>query len=79
LILLDLHLPKYDGLQVLKTIVEAPPLRHILVLMMTGIASPAEEGQIVGLGALYRKKPNSLDGYLQLAAEIVALCKKSRS
>src|ERR1017187_4772490 len=77
LILLDLHLPKYDGLEILRAIVQAPPLRHIRVLMMTGQASPAEQREIAELGAVFRKKPTSLEEHIRLAAEIIALCRES--
>src|SRR5579872_3501204 len=46
-ILLDLHLPKYDGLEILRAIKEAPKLAHIHVVVMTGAASPNEERAIV--------------------------------
>jgi hypothetical protein len=45
--------------------------------MMTGQASPAEQREIAELGAVYREKPTSLEEHIQLAAEIIALCKES--
>ena len=76
LILLDLHLPKYDGLEVLRAITQAPALRHVKVLMMTVVASPAEETEAIQLGAIFRRKPISLEEQTELAAEIIAICKK---
>jgi CheY-like chemotaxis protein len=78
-ILLDLHLPKYDGLEVLMAIVETPALRHIRVLMTSSQVRPSEADQIVALGAVYRKKPDSVEEYLQFAVEAIALCKESLS
>ena len=42
LILLDLRLPKVDGLQVLKTIKDDPDLRNIPVVILTTSASEAD-------------------------------------
>jgi CheY-like chemotaxis protein len=77
LILLDLYLPKIDGLEVLRAIVEAPALRHVKVLIVTGQTRPSEETEIIALGAFYRKKSSSLDEYIELAAEIVGFCKEA--
>ena len=76
-IILDLHLPKHDGLEVLRQIVQSPPLRHIQVLMTAGSAQPSDAAQIIALGAIYREKPNSLQQYMEFASEVIALCKKS--
>src|SRR5207248_2320740 len=76
-IILDMHLPKHDGLEVLRQIVQSPPLRHIQVLMTAGSALPSDAAQIIALGAIYREKPKSLEEYLQFASEAIALCKKS--
>jgi CheY-like chemotaxis protein len=73
-ILLDLHLPRYDGLTILKAIKQAPVLAHIHVMVLSGIATPQEQFKIATMGALYRQKPSSLEGYLDLGAEIFAVC-----
>jgi CheY-like chemotaxis protein len=78
-IILDMHLPKHNGLAVLIAITQAPALRHIRVLMTSGVFHPTEMDQIVALGAVYRKKPYTLDDYSQFAAEIIALCKQTLS
>jgi two-component system, chemotaxis family, response regulator Rcp1 len=76
-ILLDLHLPRYDGLTILKAIKQAPVLSHIHVMVLSGLATPQEQFKIATLGAFYREKPSSLDGYLELGAEIFAVCADS--
>jgi len=73
-ILLDLHLPRYDGIAILKAIKQAPVLAHIHVMVLSGIATPQEQFKIATMGALYRQKPSNLDGYLDLGAEIFAVC-----
>ena len=74
-ILLDLHLPRYDGMAILRAIREAPALEHIHVLILSGLVTPQQEIEIASLGAVYRRKSSSLDDLLELAAEIIAICK----
>jgi chemotaxis family two-component system response regulator Rcp1 len=74
LILLDLHLPKYDGMEVLREIVLHPPLSHIQVVAMSNWISPPQLAEIASLGAKFLEKPCSLEAYEALAREIVALC-----
>jgi chemotaxis family two-component system response regulator Rcp1 len=77
-ILLDLHLPRYDGITILKAIKQAPVLSHIHVMVLSGIATPQEQFKIATMGALYRQKPSNLGGYLDLGAEIFSVCGDSR-
>jgi CheY-like chemotaxis protein len=74
-IILDLHLPKYNGLELLRAIAETPPLIHIHVVVLSSFVSPPEEREIVELGAIYKIKPASVQEYIHLAAEIIELCK----
>lgn len=74
-ILLDLHLPKHSGLEVLAALRKSPVLAHVHVIVTTGLASPQEEADLKKLGAYYRLKPNNLAQYRALAAELVAICK----
>src|SRR3979409_1270237 len=60
-ILLDLYLPLFDGLAILRAIRQAPALEHIHVVVLTGMASPQQQLEIVNMGALYRRKSSSLD------------------
>jgi two-component system response regulator len=74
-ILLDLYLPKHDGIAVLEAIRQEPVLCHIRVVVLSGLANPRDQEAVRQMGALYRSKPASLDHYVELAAEIIALCK----
>jgi CheY-like chemotaxis protein len=75
LIVLDLHLPKYDGLEILRAIREAPALTHIRVVIVSGLASPKEKLQLAELAAELRTKPSSLQDTIEFAGELIALCK----
>jgi CheY-like chemotaxis protein len=74
-ILLDLHLPRYDGLAVLRGIRQVGVLSHIQVIVLSGAASPAERREISDMGAIYRQKPFDIQGFFDLGAEILAICK----
>ncbi len=77
-ILLDLNLPRYDGITILKAIKQAPVLAHIHVMVLSGIATPQEQFKVATMGALYRQKPSNLAGYLDLGAEIFEVCAGAR-
>src|SRR5580698_11112218 len=70
-IVLDLHLPKHDGIEVLKAIRVAPALFHIHVVALSNSASPREQAEIHDLGGLYREKPSGLIQCIDLCAEIL--------
>jgi CheY-like chemotaxis protein len=74
-IVLDLHLPRHDGIEILKAIREEPVLGHIHVVILTGTASRSELAELDRMGAHYRTKPMTLSGYDEVAADILALCK----
>jgi CheY-like chemotaxis protein len=76
-ILLDLYLPAYDGMAVLRAIREAPALEHIHVVVWTALANSDQEIEITSMGALCRKKSTFLKDLFELAAEIIAICKSS--
>lgn len=78
-VLLDLHLPKHDGLAILRAIREAPALAHVHVVVLSGIASPRERESIAALGAIYRQKPFDLGDYMELGAEVLSLCSDSKA
>jgi CheY-like chemotaxis protein len=77
-ILLDLHLPKYNGIEVLTAIREEPVLTHIHVVVLTTGASPMDRARLTELGGVCRDKPSHLDEIRALAIDIMALCKGSK-
>ena len=74
-IVLDLHLPRHDGIEILRAIREEPVLSHVHVVILTGAATRAEQAELNRMGAHYRTKPMNLSGYDELAADLLALCK----
>lgn len=74
-LLLDIHLPKHDGIEILREIRRHPNLSSLRVIVVTGVTSPSEESTVLDLGVrLYRGKPMSYDGFIQLAEQIAAIC-----
>jgi CheY-like chemotaxis protein len=76
-IVLDLHLPRYDGLAVLRAIKQEPALAHISVVILTTLATPEEQVEMVRMGVrLYQAKPMDLDGLTAVAGQILEICKE---
>lgn len=74
-ILLDLHLPRYDGLSILEAIRETPALTHLTVLILTSDLNPREDLVIKTLGAHFRRKPMTFGDFVDLARDVIAMCK----
>jgi CheY-like chemotaxis protein len=68
-ILVDLHLPKRDGLEVLSATRREPVLEKIHVIVMASAASPHEQADVQALGGDFRINP----------AEVIAICKEHHS
>jgi len=78
-VVLDLHLPKYDGLTVLGALKQTPDLAHVHVAVLTTSASPTEEARIREYGVrLYRTKPLILEEFLELGGEILSICEEQQ-
>lgn len=79
LIILDLHVPKHDGLTILREIQSNGQLTGIPIAVVTTIASPSEKARVLQSGvSLYRTKPSQWDDMLELARELFELCKRPR-
>jgi CheY-like chemotaxis protein len=67
LIIVDLNLPKEDGLEVLKVYRSSPSFVETQVVILTSSDSPGERrrAEIVGVDA-YLRKPIELDAFLAL-------------
>lgn len=71
LILLDLHLPKKSGLEVLKELKESPTLRVTPVIVVSGSSDPREVRRAYELHAsCFIRKPDDLYEFL----EFVKIC-----
>jgi CheY-like chemotaxis protein len=77
-IVLDVHLPRHDGFEVLRAIREEPTLNHVHVIAMTSYATPQEEASLRLLGADYRLKPSGLPEFVDLARHLISICKHSK-
>jgi two-component system, response regulator len=76
-ILLDLHLPKHDGLEILRAIRRDAGLKDVPVLVTTNSASPREAEELRRMNTEYRLKPHDLAGFAKLALDLVAICNGS--
>jgi CheY-like chemotaxis protein len=69
LIILDLNLPRHDGIEILQRLRETPELAHVPVVVLTSSDSPRDRLMAGQLGATrYLRKPSSLDQFLSLGA-----------
>jgi len=69
LIILDLNLPKHDGLEVLERLQESTWLAHVPVAVLTSSDSPKDRLRATRLGAkCYLRKPSNLDQFLALGS-----------
>jgi len=77
-IVLDLHLPKHDGLAVLAEIRRTPALMHIHVVVLTSSVMPFEIRKAQELGiAWYREKPADFSDLCAIAGRILDFCNQS--
>jgi|SRR5579863_2978377 len=69
LIILDLNLPRHDGIEILQRLRESPGMEHVPVVVLTSSDSPRDRLIANQLGATrYLRKPSSLDAFLSLGA-----------
>ena len=73
-ILLDLHIPKHDGLEILTALRQSPELNHIHVVVTSHGASPQEQAELQKMGINYRRKPRDLGEFEKLAKDLVMIC-----
>jgi CheY-like chemotaxis protein len=69
LIVLDLNLPKHDGLEVLEALRADPVLADVPVVVFSSFASAREQARVRELGASrFLAKPPDLDAFLQVGS-----------
>jgi CheY-like chemotaxis protein len=67
LVLLDLHLPKLDGIEVLRAIKNDPALKGLPVIIMSSSRDESDINAVYALGAnCYIAKPGSFEGLCSL-------------
>jgi len=69
LVILDLNLPKLDGIEVLSRFRAHPLMGQVPVAVFTSSGSPAEKNRALALGVqAYLRKPIELDEYMAVGA-----------
>ena len=69
LIILDLNLPRHDGIEILQRLQERAELRHVPVVVLTSSDSPRDRLAANQLGVTrFLRKPSSLEQFLSLGA-----------
>lgn len=76
---LDLNLPKNEGVEVLETLRKSKDLSKVPVVIMTSTASRVERQRVERFGAdRYITKPCDLDEYLQIGAVLRDVIRTAR-
>src|ERR1700683_3437765 len=69
LIILDLNLPRHDGIEILERLRGTKRLAHIPVAVLTSSDSPRDQTVAIELGAArFLRKPSNLEQFLSLGA-----------
>ena len=69
LIILDLNLPRHDGIEILEKVRSNERIAHVPVVVLTSSDSPRDRLAAHELGATrYIRKPSNLENFLQLGA-----------
>ena len=80
LFILDLHLPKVDGMEVLKAFRSNVHCMHTPVLILTSSSSPVERFQVEMLpGVHFLQKPLELDEYLSIGQKVKSILMKAQA
>jgi CheY-like chemotaxis protein len=68
LLLLDLNLPKVDGIALLRRLREREQWKKLPVMVITSSDAPEDRAEASGLGASYFRKPANYEAFLKLGA-----------
>jgi two-component system response regulator len=80
LIILDLNLPKNDGVDVLRCVREQDDLRQVPVVILTSSDSPADRIATESLGAdSFITKPSDLDAFMALGGTLLSYVERKPS
>jgi two-component system response regulator len=80
LAILDLNIPKSDGIEILEAIRTNPRSAGVLVAVLSSSSSPRERARIHNFGVgLYITKPSDLDEYLKIGSTLKTLLADKKS
>lgn len=80
LIILDLNLPRHDGIEILQRLRETVQLAPIPVIVLTSSDSPRDRTAANELGATrFLRKPSNLEEFLSLGAVFKEVLGRARS
>ena len=80
MIILDLNLPRHDGIEILRRLREAERLARIPVVVLTSSDSPSDRMAASELGAAcFLRKPSNLEQFLSLGAVFKALLGQAKA
>jgi CheY-like chemotaxis protein len=80
LIVMDLHLPRHDGMEILQEIRRSKEFADLPVAVLSTLVSPEEKNRIDAFGkTCIITKPGNLDGFLQLGKKIRKLVLESKA
>jgi two-component system, chemotaxis family, response regulator Rcp1 len=69
LIILDLNLPRHDGIEILQKVRATQAIAHVPIVVLTSSDSPRDRATALDSGATrYIRKPSNLEQFLQLGA-----------
>jgi CheY-like chemotaxis protein len=78
LIILDLNLPRHDGIEILQRIRGSELLCRIPVVILTSSDSPRDQLAANEFGARFLRKPSNLDQFLGLGAAFKELLEQAK-
>jgi chemotaxis family two-component system response regulator Rcp1 len=80
LIILDLNLPRHDGIEILQHLRDNSGFAHVPVVVLTSSDSPRDRSVATELGAhRYLRKPSTLSEFLSLGSVFRDLLGQSKS
>jgi two-component system response regulator len=80
LVILDLNLPKSDGVDVLRCARKQPGLANVPIIVLTSSDSPADRTAIENLGANnFITKPSDLDAFMALGGTLLSYVRAKSS
>lgn len=74
LVILDLYLPRYNGMEILQVLRSCPELAHLQVAVVTTVASLEQEAELQKLAVRVYRKPVDWDECCKLSRTLLDLC-----